>query len=192
MGVRASTSATPCCPARRCTRRRSTAPITIGRQPDHRQLPDLGRPVDQLHDAPAGPVLRRRLPAPRARAPDRRRAVRHRREAHGQRRWRRASTWPRPSPAKPYRLLGASTCRRWRASGRRSRARSRSSPTRRWMPTATSSPSPTPKGIERRLVANPVQFDEQPPVAHPGPAVRRAHRRPPARARAEPRTRSSS
>ena len=39
------------------------------------------------------------------------------------------------------------------------------------------------EGNERKLVASPVQFDETPPDHHAGAAVRRAHRRDPARAR---------
>ena len=54
-------------------------------QPDHRQLQTSDGALDQLHHAAAGPVLRRCLPAPRSRAPDRRRALRHGGEADGQR-----------------------------------------------------------------------------------------------------------
>ena len=39
------------------------------------------------------------------------------------------------------------------------------------------------EGNERKLVANPVQFDETAAGDQTGPAVRRAHRRHPARAR---------
>ena len=102
--------------------------------------------------------------------PDRRRAVRRRRGAHGQRRRGRPRASPRSIAARTLRRVDRAARRRWRVRGRRSRTRSRSWPTRSCEANgciARRSSTPTASTREARRQPGAVRRDAA--DDHPGP-----------------------